>query len=134
MVLRTGHRPSWYTRLLILALVGLARLLARLSPLRLRRVLERVRRGARPATEAVAQLAWDDVVGTSVRCAGEWCLQRSVAVALLCRVRGCWPEWRTGVRLQPFRAHAWISVDGRAIGEHPQEIPLFRTLMFVPPC
>ncbi|REE96915.1 lasso peptide biosynthesis B2 protein [Thermomonospora umbrina] len=91
--------------------------LARMSPGRLRRVLTAVRRGARPATEAEALAAREAIVTVSVRCAGQGCLPRSVASALLCRLYGRWPDWCTGIRTEPFRAHAWIEVDGRPIGE-----------------
>lgn len=43
--------------------------------------------------------------------------QRSLAVALFCRIHGVWPTWCTGVRTAPFRAHAWIEVDGVPMGE-----------------
>ncbi|MDF5752458.1 lasso peptide biosynthesis B2 protein [Spongiactinospora sp. TRM90649] len=42
---------------------------------------------------------------------------RRWAPALLCRLHGAWPTWCTGVRTDPFRAHAWVQVDGRPIGE-----------------
>lgn len=110
--------------------VGVARLLVRLAPRRLRAALRFLSRGARPATVPEAAAARQAVVSVSVRCAGQGCLQRSVAAALLCRMRGSWPEWCTGVRTQPFRAHAWIAVDGIPVGEN-AEVPLFRTHMRV---
>jgi hypothetical protein len=53
----------------------------------------------------------------SRRCAGEGCLQRSITVVLLCRSQGYAPDWRTGFILDPFLAHAWVEVDGVAVGE-----------------
>ncbi|MFD7236399.1 lasso peptide biosynthesis B2 protein [Streptomyces syringium] len=96
-----------------------ARLLVALKPHRIRRVLSLVRRGAAPATAEQALTARRAVVAVSARCAGEGCLQRSVATALLCRMCGVWPDWCTGVRTAPFRAHAWVEVDGLPIGEPP---------------
>ncbi|RFU38878.1 lasso peptide biosynthesis B2 protein, partial [Actinomadura logoneensis] len=86
---------------------------------------------ARPATAAQALAARQAVVAVSVRCAGQGCLRRSVAVALLCRMSGSWPDWCTGIRLEPFRAHAWVEADGAAVGE-PGDMSLFHKTMTVP--
>src|SRR5213076_1965604 len=83
-------------RLLPLLAVGIARPLARLKPVRLRAVLELARRGALPATAEHTRNARDEVVSVSLRCAGNHCLQRSIATVLLCRARGTWPTWCTG--------------------------------------
>jgi hypothetical protein len=112
--------------------VGVARLLARAKPARLRRVLEFARRGARPATADQALAARRAVVAVSLRCAGQGCLQRSIAAALLCRSRGVWPTWCTGVRTAPFEAHAWIEVAGEPVGE-PSPAGYYRSLLSVPP-
>jgi hypothetical protein len=53
-----------------------------------------------------------------------------VATALLCRLGGGWPDWCTGIRTQPFRAHAWVEVDGAAVGES-ADVTLFHTVMSV---
>ncbi|MFF1828430.1 lasso peptide biosynthesis B2 protein [Paenarthrobacter sp. NPDC058040] len=57
------------------------------------------------------------VCAVSSRCAGEGCLQRSIAAFLLCRAEGHSPGWKTGYRLEPFTAHAWIEVDGEPVDE-----------------
>jgi hypothetical protein len=44
---------------------------------------------------------------------------------------GAWPEWHTGVCLLPFRAHAWITVDGEPIGEPEGLRDNFKPLMTV---
>jgi hypothetical protein len=113
--------------------VGGARLLAAQSPQRIRTVLGRLRRGARPATLEQAKAARDIVVAVSLACAGrEGCLTRSLATALLCRLRGQWPTWCVGARrLPPFGAHAWVEADGVMVGEdYPPDY--FRTLLSVP--
>jgi hypothetical protein len=110
--------------------VAVARPLSRLRPHALRRVLVLASRGARPATAATAARARQAVVTVSVRCAGHGCLQRSIAAALLCRLGGTWPDWCTGVRALPFGAHAWIEVDGTAIGET-DDIIHYRTVLSV---
>ncbi|MEU6002753.1 lasso peptide biosynthesis B2 protein [Streptomyces sp. NPDC047197] len=94
-----------------------ARLIVACKPRRIRRVLSVIRSGAAPATARQALAAREAVVAVSARCAGEGCLQRSVATALLCRMSGAWPDWCTGVRTEPFRAHAWVEVDGVPVGE-----------------
>ncbi|GAA4623017.1 hypothetical protein GCM10023196_017520 [Actinoallomurus vinaceus] len=112
--------------------VAAARILIRASPGRLRRILTAAGRGARPATEQETLTARQAVISVSVQCAGQGCLQRSVATALLCRLTGCWPTWCTGVRMEPFRAHAWVEVSGRPIGER-DEIRFYSKVMTVPP-
>jgi hypothetical protein len=72
------------------------------------------------------------VVATSLHCAGRYCLPRSLAVTLLCRLRGSWPTWCTGVRTAPFAAHAWIAVDHQPVDE-PADTSTYRPLLRVPP-
>ncbi|RSO31029.1 lasso peptide biosynthesis B2 protein [Streptomyces sp. WAC 06725] len=124
-------RLSFAERCAALGCAAVARVLVSCSPRTLCRVLEAVRRGARPATEPQAARARHAVVTVSVRCAGNGCLQRSVATVLLCRLRGRWPQWCTGVRTEPFRAHARVAVDGRPVGE-PDDTRLYRPLLRVP--
>ncbi|GCD37324.1 hypothetical protein OEIGOIKO_05114 [Streptomyces chrestomyceticus JCM 4735] len=124
-------RLSFAERCAARCCVAAARLLTHCSPRTLCRALEAVRRGARPATAPEAARARHAVVTVSLRCAGNGCLQRSVATALLCRLRGHWPQWCTGVRTEPFRAHAWVAVDGRPVGE-PDDTRLYQPLLTVP--
>ncbi|MFE7612349.1 lasso peptide biosynthesis B2 protein [Streptomyces celluloflavus] len=114
--------------------VVLARLLARQSPHRIRQVLHVVRRGASPASVAEVRTARSAVITVSRRCAIErGCLQRSLATALLCRLRGRWPTWCTGVRTSPFfAAHAWVAVGGEPIDE-PQGTDHYALTLIVPP-
>ncbi|MEV0613975.1 lasso peptide biosynthesis B2 protein [Nonomuraea sp. NPDC050404] len=124
-------RVAWYRRPAVWVVVGIAHLLAREPPSRIRAALTLARRGARPATAGQAKTARDAVVAVSVSCAGEGCLPRSIAAALLCRLwYGAWPTWRTGVRLHPFAAHAWIEADGHPIGEPPAR---YEPTLTVPP-
>nr|WP_202446765.1 lasso peptide biosynthesis B2 protein [Streptomyces sp. SID5468] len=121
----------WWRRAVALCAVFAARLLVRLPPGRLRRVLTRVCRGARPAGAESAARAREAVVAVSLRCAGPYCLQRSVATALLCRLSGQWPDWCTGVRTEPFRAHAWVEAEGVPVGEDAAGLRGFRVLLRV---
>ncbi len=120
----------WTRRVTARAAAATARLLILLPPLRLRQVLTLVGRGARPATTEQTLSARQAVVTVSARCAGQGCLQRSVAAFLLCRLRGRVPDWCTGIRTQPFRAHAWVEAQGTAVGEG-GDMALFHTVLSV---
>ena len=101
-----------------LAAVGAACMLARLPPKHIRAVLTLLRRRAAPATHQQAKDALDAILAVSVLCGGRYCLQRSLATTLLCRIRGVWPTWCTGVRTAPFIAHAWVEADGHWSASH----------------
>ncbi|MGI5166690.1 lasso peptide biosynthesis B2 protein [Spirillospora sp. CA-253888] len=123
-------RLSWHRHLTARGAAGLSRLLILLPPRRLRQVLSALSRGSRPATVAEALGARQAVVSVSDRCAGQGCLQRSVAAVLLCRLHGSWPDWCTGFRTRPFRAHAWVEAEGAAVGET-DDTTLFHTVISV---
>lgn len=129
-LLDTAARPPLRRRLPALACVAVAHLLARQSPHRIHRVLLALRRGARQASYEQAAAARRDVTGASIRCAGRYCLQRSLATTLLCRLRGSWPTWHTGVRSAPFAAHAWVSVDGRPV-EEPDDTSTYQPIITI---
>ncbi|WP_079052126.1 lasso peptide biosynthesis B2 protein [Streptomyces regalis] len=120
-------------RVLVRLVVAVARLLAAQRPRRIRTVLGRLSRGARPATVEQTRAARDAVVAVSLACAGrEGCLPRTLATALLCRLHGRWPTWCVGARrLPPFGAHAWVEAEGVPVGEeYPPDY--FRPLFTVP--
>src|SRR6266536_6576198 len=114
--------------------IGLARVLARQKPKRIKAVLCRVRTAARAATAVEATRARDCVLTASPRCCGgRACLVRSLASTLLCRMYGVWPAWRVGVLVTPpFTAHAWIEAEGQLIGEA-LDGTCYRPLMTVGP-
>lgn len=107
----------WHRHVTARCAVTVARLLVLLPPRRLHQALRAASAGTHPATAAEALAARQAVVTVSPRCGGQGCLQRSAATALLCRLHGTWPDWCTGVRTQPFRAHAWVEAGGSAVGE-----------------
>jgi Transglutaminase-like superfamily len=115
-----------------LVAVGAGRMLTHLPPRRIRAVLTLLRRRAAPATYQQAKDAQDSVLAVSVLCGGRYCLQRSLATTLLCRLRGVWPTWCTGVRTAPFVAHAWVEADGQPVGE-PQGPGYYHPLITIPP-
>ncbi|MEU7132978.1 lasso peptide biosynthesis B2 protein [Streptomyces sp. NPDC046261] len=120
------------TRVAARLAVAIARVLAALPPRRIRAVLHLARVGAAPATADQAGAARAAVVAVSPRCAGPRCLQRSLATVLLCRLKGSWPTWHTGVRTSPFRAHAWVEAAGHPIGE-PEPPGYYTPTLTVPP-
>ncbi|MFD9904083.1 lasso peptide biosynthesis B2 protein [Streptomyces sp. NPDC059063] len=125
-----GVQLPWHRQLSARTAVGAARLLVLLPPRRLRQALAVASRGSRAATHEQALDARRAVVTVSARCAGRGCLQRSVATALLCRLHRQWPDWCTGFRTQPFRAHAWVEAGAQAVGES-GDVTLFHTVMSV---
>ncbi|GAA2410132.1 hypothetical protein GCM10010191_18570 [Actinomadura vinacea] len=131
MALEEAAEVPLRRRVVARPVVAAALLLERMSPRRMRRVLLAARWGARPASQEQAMAARQAVVAVSVRCAGQGCLPRSLAVVLLCRLWGVWPDWCTGVRTEPFRAHAWVEADGAPVGEQ-DEMRLFHKTMTVP--
>ena len=128
---RRGRLPLRQRPAALIA-VGAARVLAHLPPRRIRAVLTFLRRRAAPATYPQAKDAQDAILAVSVLCGGRYCLQRSLATTLLCRIRGVWPTWCTGVRTAPFIAHAWVEADGQPVGE-PQDPGYYHPLITIAP-
>lgn len=131
VTIETAEKPPLRLRLAARCAIGAARLLARCSPGRLQKAMKIARGRAKPSELAQAERARNAVVAVSVRCAGPWCLQRSIATALLCRAGGTWPDWYTGVRTSPFRAHAWVVAEGQPVGEPADWIGLFHSVLVV---
>lgn len=120
-----------YTAVARVAVV-LALVLTVLPPKIIRLVLRQVVRGGRPAPAAEVLSMRDAVNSVSRRCAGQGCLQRSIAVLLLARVFGFGVTWKTGFRPSPFVAHAWVEAGGAPIGE-PAVVAKFFTVLSVVP-
>ena len=47
------------------------------------------------------------------------CLQRSAVTACLLKHHGVHAQMIFGARQMPFRAHAWVEVDGRVVNDKP---------------
>lgn len=131
MAVQRGGRIPLRKRPAALVAVGAGRVLAHLPPRRIRAVLTLLRGGAAPATHQQVTAALDAVLAVSVLSGGRYCLQRSLATTLLCRIRGVWPTWCIGVRTAPFVAHAWVEAEGQPVGE-PHSRGYYRPLIVIP--
>lgn len=134
IILRPSAKLGRRRRAAAIAAVMVARVVSFLPPHSLKRVLGQLARSARPASYDEAAAAREAVNTVSLACrAREGCLPRSIATAVLCRMDGTWPSWRTGVRLlPPFEAHAWVEADGRMVAE-PYPPDYFAPLITVSP-
>ncbi|MEI5527302.1 lasso peptide biosynthesis B2 protein [Streptomyces brasiliscabiei] len=113
------RRLPLHRRPLPLLAVGAAHLIGRLSAPRIHRILTVCSHGGRPATYAEAARARAEIVAVGPRHAGQGCLPRSIATVLLCRARGAWPTWRTGMRTVSTATHAWVEAEGRPVDDLP---------------
>jgi hypothetical protein len=108
--------PEWSPGA-VLAAVAAGRVLGHLPPRVLVSVLTHAGRGGRPATVSEVRSARDAVCAASVRAAGNGCVQRSIATFLLCRLHAATGTWKSGFRIEPFAAHAWVEAEGVPVGE-----------------
>lgn len=109
--------PTKMSRAKTRVAVGIARLMSYLPPERIQRAVRWICTGASYAAPGHAKTAREAICAISKRCAGQGCVQRSIAVVILCRFDGFAPDWRTGFGIEPFTAHAWVEVDTLPIGE-----------------
>jgi hypothetical protein len=132
MSLPLSAQPSIATRgrraLTVRCVVSVAYLITYVRPQQIRRLLVELSRGVRPSTREQVEAARAAVCGVSERCAGEGCLQRSIATVLLCRLEGHTPSWCSGYRTAPFVAHAWVEADGVPVSE-PPEVASYRRVL-----
>ena len=56
------------------------------------------------------------------------CLERSAATACLLRSRGVAAELVIGAQHTPFKAHAWVEVDGRVVNDRPYIPEIYQVL------
>jgi len=77
-----------------------------------------VRRVTRPVN-AIEQIC----AAVDLACIWYWkevlCLQRSAATACLLKSYGVPAQMVLGAQRMPFKAHAWVAVDGRAVNDKP---------------
>jgi Transglutaminase-like superfamily len=56
------------------------------------------------------------------------CLQRSAATACLLKHYGVRAQMVIGARQIPFKAHAWVEVDGRVVNDKPYTPEMYAVL------
>lgn len=89
-----------------------------MSPAKLEGKLQRWARRFPAIDEQGAADQHDAVCAVSARCRSQaGCLPRSLAVVTLCLLQRRSVGWATGFATEPFRAHAWVEVNGQPVGE-----------------
>ena len=93
-----------------------------------RRVREYPRRHHAIEPEAAMQIC----SAMDIACIWYWkeakCLQRSAATACLLKRYGVAAVMVIGVQQMPFRAHAWVEVDGQVVNDKPYAPEIFAEL------
>lgn len=56
------------------------------------------------------------------------CLQRSAATACLLKGQGVHSQMMIGAQQMPFKAHAWVEVDGRVVNDKPYMREMYAVL------
>lgn len=56
------------------------------------------------------------------------CLQRSAATACLLKAHGVPAQMILGAQQMPFKAHAWVEVDGRVVNDKPYMREMYAVL------
>jgi|SRR5271157_759139 len=93
---------------------------------------ERVRRQSLKACAVTPQAV--ERIGSAVDMASIWywkevlCLQRSAVAVCLLKSYGVRAELIVGAQQLPFRAHAWVEVDGRVINDKPYMREIYAVL------
>ena len=104
--------------------------LIKLPPKKLSEVIEKLSKNTRKALPKEVESWRTSIKSINVRCAGNGCLQRSVAVMLRGIIARRTPDWVSGFQVSPFIAHAWVEVDGIPIGEE-MDLSNFQKILFV---
>ena len=104
--------------------------LIKLPPKKLSEVIEKLSKNTRKALPKEVESWRTSINSINVRCAGNVCLQRSVAVMLRGIIARRTPDWVSGFQVSPFIAHAWVEVDGIPIGEE-MDLSNFQKILFV---
>lgn len=104
--------------------------LIKLPPKKLSEVIEKLSKNTRKALPKEVESWRTSINSINVRCAGNGCLQRSVAVMLRGIIARRTPDWVSGFQVSPFIAHAWVEVDEIPIGEE-MDLSNFQKILFV---
>jgi hypothetical protein len=81
-----------------------------------------------PSSDAVERLC----SAVDMACIWYWkealCLQRSAVTTCLLRRHGIRAELVIGAQQMPFKAHAWVEVDGRVVNDKPYTPKMYAVL------
>ena len=81
-----------------------------------------------PSSDVVEQIC----SAVDLACIWYWkevlCLQRSATAAYLLRQNGVDAQLIIGVQLMPFKAHAWVEVDGQVVNDVPYTPAMYTVL------
>ena len=88
--------------------------------------------GNQPVRRRTGTSVADVALAVDRACIWYWkrvlCLQRSAVTTCLLRENGVDAHMVIGTQQIPFRAHAWVEVDGRGIGHQSQGYKSYRVL------
>ena len=81
-----------------------------------------------PAPDTVDRICF----AVDMACIWYWkealCLQRSAATACLLKKYGVQAQMVIGAQQMPFKAHAWVEVDGRVVNDKPYTPEIYAVL------
>jgi len=93
---------------------------------------ERVRKSAVNQTAPIPDGVERICAAVDMACIWYWkevlCLQRSAATACLLKRYGVPARMVIGAQQMPFRAHAWVEVDGRVVNDKPYTPEIYAVL------
>lgn len=109
--------------------------LIRLEPFLLRRDFPRLYQAVRnqPLQQRPGSHSLEEICAAmDVACVWYWrhvlCLQRSAATAVMLRRNGIAADLVLGIQQVPFRAHAWVEVEGQVVNDKPYISSLYSIL------
>ena len=102
------------------------------SPEKIEKLLISITKKKELASLTQAENARGAICFVSKKCRNQdRCLKRSIATTMLLALQGKRVSWCSGYCMDPFRAHAWIEVYGRPVGE-PKEVRSFVKVIKTP--
>jgi hypothetical protein len=87
-----------------------------------------------PIRESEVSRTVVETIGAAVDMACIWywkevrCLQRSAVTVCLLKHHGVNAQMMIGAQQMPFKAHAWVEVDGRVVGDKPYMREIYAVL------
>lgn len=122
-------RPSFHEAVIAAVAVRIAVSLEKLPFEQMLRTLERWSTSHPTASKDLAQRYFNAVCFIDSRCRGnQGCLRRSIAIVAACHLSRRSVTWCTGFASPPFRAHAWVEVQGQPVNERPEIVEYVKTV------